>query len=502
VLIACVNVSGLMASRSLDRGREIALRRSLGARGRDVARLVLAESALLVGAGCVVGLLLAQPALALVLRLMPPDIGLLKTPAIDARVIAFAAIAAALAAVVVSIWPLRQFLRRRAQPRLVVGGHSTTRTRSAGRVVVVSVQVALGLMLTLGGTLLVGSLVRVWQNDMGHRTDDIVTLEGTPDGATPPERAIALDAVLERIRALPGVESAGATAAGLWRSSGPGGLFAGDTYAITPGFLETLAPRLIEGRWPSADEFSSGAPVAVVTPFVVQKQLAGGPAIGRALSSPAGTFSVIGVAAPALYGGPEWMKNFPQYYLPYRASALRTQVTIVIRSPSHAADVLTWALGEFKQRTTPMRVTAAATADDLLRDTVRLRRFQAWLFGSFAAAALVIVAAGLLGLIAMGVARRTREVGIRVALGSTRTGIVRLLMREQLLAVVLGLAAGAVASIWTVRLVKEHVYENAVYDARLWAVAIVTMAIVATIGVLVPARRASTVDPVRSLRVE
>jgi ABC-type antimicrobial peptide transport system permease subunit len=102
----------------------------------------------------------------------------------------------------------------------------------------------------------------------------------------------------------------------------------------------------------------------------------------------------------------------------------------------------------------------------------------------------------------MGVARRTREVGIRVALGATRNGIVRLLMREQLMAVVLGLAIGAVASIRAVQLVKQHVYENAVYDGRIWAIAIATIAIVAAVGVLVPARRASTVDPVRSLRVE
>ena len=314
---------------------------------------------------------------------------------------------------------------------------------------------------------------------------------------------MALDAVLEKIRTMPGVESAGATAAPIWRSGGPGGLFAGDMYPITAGFLETLAPRLIEGRWPNAEEISNGAPVVVVTPFVVQKVLKGTPAIGQTLT--AGNkmaFTVIGVAESAMYGGLEWMKGYPQYYVPYRAVPARPLATIVIRAGSRSPDILSWALGEYRNRTIPLRLTAAATSTDLLSETVRMRRLQAWLFGSFAVAALVIVGAGVLGLIAMGVARRTREVGVRVALGATRARIVRLLLREQLLAVGCGLATGALVSSWAVGFVKQYVYEITVYDARVWTIAIATMAIVALVGVLVPARRASSIDPVRALRVE
>jgi len=500
VLIACVNVSGLMASRSLDRRREIALRRALGARTRDITSLALAESALLIGTGTALALLLSGPVLALVRSLLPPDLGLLKTPALDGRVMAFAALAAASSAGIVSLWPLWQQVRLHAQ--LAEGGHASPRTRSTGRFFVVAVQVALGLVLTLGGALLVGSLVRVWQNDLGHRSDDVVVLEGTPEGATPAERANTLDAFLGKVRTLPGVESAGATAAPLWSSGGPGGAFRGDTYPITEGFVETVAPRLIEGRWPTPEEISTGAPVVVVTPFVVEREMEGKPAIGHSLVGGKVAFTVIGVAESALYGGLEWMKGWPQYYVPYRAVAARPAATIVIRSRTNAPDLLAWALREYRSPATPVRLTSAATADGRLGDTVRPRRLQAWLFGSFAVAALVVVGTGVLGLVAMNVARRTREVGIRVALGATRGGIVRLLMREQLLGVGCGLAAGGLASMWLVQFVRGYLYEMTVYDARAWAIAMATVAIVASIGVLVPARRASATSPVRALRSE
>ena len=140
--------------------------------------------------------------------------------------------------------------------------------------------------------------------------------------------------------------------------------------------------------------------------------------------------------------------------------------------------------------------------DDLFVDSVRPRRFQAWLFGSFAAAGLAIVGVGILGLLAMATARRVKEVGIRHALGATPLGIVGMLLREQLLPVVVGLAAGAAISAWAVALVEKYVYQITTHDARVWAAAAALIITTAAIGALVPAVRASRTNPVQALRLE
>jgi putative ABC transport system permease protein len=142
----------------------------------------------------------------------------------------------------------------------------------------------------------------------------------------------------------------------------------------------------------------------------------------------------------------------------------------------------------------------AASADALLSETIRSQRFQSWLFGAFGVAALAIVCVGVLGIVALGAARRTREVGIRIALGARPASVVRLLIGEQMPAVVVGLIAGSVVSSWVVRSLDSYLYEVTPYDLRIWAAAIGAITAVAFLGILVPARRASRVDPAVVLR--
>ena len=138
----------------------------------------------------------------------------------------------------------------------------------------------------------------------------------------------------------------------------------------------------------------------------------------------------------------------------------------------------------------------------MLAATVRPRRFQSWLFGSFGAAALAIVGVGVLGLMAMTAARRTREVGLRMALGATRDGVVRLFVREQLTAVLTGIAAGGLLSAWATTFVRPYLYALTPFDLRVWVVAVLLVAGTAALGTLIPALRASRVDPARALRVD
>jgi ABC-type antimicrobial peptide transport system permease subunit len=135
-------------------------------------------------------------------------------------------------------------------------------------------------------------------------------------------------------------------------------------------------------------------------------------------------------------------------------------------------------------------------------ESIRPRRFQSWLFGTLGATAMLLVGVGMFGLHAMATARRTREIGIRVALGSTRDGVIRLLLREQLSAVVGGLVAGGVASAWLVQFLRASLYQTGVYDPAVWVIAIALITTTAIAGTLVPAVRASRVDPVRALSQE
>jgi ABC-type antimicrobial peptide transport system permease subunit len=149
-----------------------------------------------------------------------------------------------------------------------------------------------------------------------------------------------------------------------------------------------------------------------------------------------------------------------------------------------------------------LSVVRAKPATDILADTIRQRRFLAWLFGAFAVAALTLVGVGILGVVAMSTARRTREIGIRMALGSTRDGVVRLLAAEQMTAVVLGLVVGGLVAAWAVRFVESYLYELTAFDPRVWAAAAGCVLLVAAIGALAPSLRASRVEPAVVLRNE
>jgi ABC-type antimicrobial peptide transport system permease subunit len=149
-----------------------------------------------------------------------------------------------------------------------------------------------------------------------------------------------------------------------------------------------------------------------------------------------------------------------------------------------------------------LRVVRGMTAREMLADTIRDRRLQSWLFGSFAAASLALVAVGMLGLVAMSVARRTREVGIRMALGATARTVLRGLVREQLRPVVAGIVLGGLGAAWAVGFLRAYLYEITVYEPRVWGVAVAVVIATALAGVMVPAWRASHVDPVRALRTE
>ncbi len=518
VLLGCVNVSGLMAARGFDRVREIELRRALGAQTSDITGLIVTEAAVLVGAGAVMGLALASPLLNVALRLLPPDLALLKTPAVDWRVVAFSLLAMMVAVAGISFLPIRRGLRSGQAVVAMEGGRNATPARTAGRVFVIASQIAIGLVLTLGGTLFVGSLARLWQNDLGMQPEGVTAIElripPQAFDAQPDVVEVQTSRLLASVRAIPGVLHAGATDGSLFKNvafsdigfktpAGAQGSPMVSLHGVSPGFFETMQLRLVGGRLPSGEELAVGRDVAVLSESVAKASFPDGNAVGQQIrfgSRPPRLFQVIGVVADARFNAWDDSKLFP-IYGPMKALDRGVSPSLLIRTPtSEQGRVLAEAMRLVDAGGPSIRAVRAMTLDQMLAESVRPRRFQSWLFGSFAIAALAIVGVGILGLMAMTMARRVREIGVRIALGATHRSVVMLVVREQAAAIGAGLFVGTLLSLWLGRFLSSYLYESTPYDPLAWGATVVLVAGMALAGAVIPAFRAGRVDPVRALR--
>jgi hypothetical protein len=283
--------------------------------------------------------------------------------------------------------------------------------------------------------------------------------------------------------------------------------FTGSTGSTgSTGFLEATGIDVTAGRWFTETELRSGALVAVVSERVAARAFPGQPAVGQQIKGfvrgQAAMFDVIGVVRDARMTS--WdADTIGQVYGPYSVVRDSGQPSISVIARSDRPDrVLRDLLALARQPSSDVRIERASIGADILNETVRARRLNSWLFGAFALAALVIVGVGILGLMAMNAARRTREIGIRMALGSTPARVVRLLISEEMMAVAVGLIAGGLISAWAVQFVRSYLYHVAGTDARLWAGAVAIIVTVALIGAAIPAWRASRINPSRALRAD
>jgi ABC-type antimicrobial peptide transport system permease subunit len=212
-------------------------------------------------------------------------------------------------------------------------------------------------------------------------------------------------------------------------------------------------------------------------------------------------FEVVGVVPDARYLS---LDRDPDgaIYSSLAVEARPTLMNVIVRFDADGASRMTGVAMEIAARFPMYRVRSVRTVTTSLGESIRARRFQTWLFSSFGLAAVVLTGGGILGVMAMTTARRTREIGIRMAVGATPSNVISHLLREQMLTVSIGLLAGAAIAAWAARFVRAFVYKVDVYDPAVWAVAILAIVTTATLGTLVPASRASRVDPVKALRAD
>jgi putative ABC transport system permease protein len=512
LLLACLNVASLAIARVGDRWRELAVRRSLGAASSDIFRILAVENALIVAVGTCVGVGSSYGLLAVTLHLIGGSyLVVLKPPAIDGRVLFFSALCALSCLAAVTIFAARAADRASLRSAIAQGGGTTPRAR--GRVSIVAVEVAIGLVIAVAGALVAGGLVRVWSEDPGFDTRNLALVSVS----TPPTASAAeVEQLVDDVRHMPGVAAAGGTGHAFLEHAFNGsefdrppgvaelpfgsGRFPIESVPVTHGYLEAAGLQVHDGRLPTDQEFATGAPVVVVSDTVTTEFWPGRRAIGQTLLNNGRAYTVVGVVADARLMALD-LDAQGEIYWPAANMTPRPLIGyLLVRFTGSPA--LAPVVAEIKRQCPTCWYRSAEMFTDTLAGTIQPRRFSAWLFSTFAIAALLIVGTGMLGVVAMTTTRRTREIGIRMALGATRTGVMRQIVREQLTSVVLGLVIGGGVSAWAVHYVSEYLYKTPLYDPWSWGVAISALLAVSVLGAAVPSRRASRVDPVRALATE
>lgn len=508
VVLAAVNVAGLGLARRRQQQREYAVRQALGANGRDLRRLALAENLPLVVAGVVLGLLGAPWLIRMAVALMPPGTPLLKMPGVDTRVLAFAVAQGLLVLATATLVHSRAFASSNVAQAIGTAFATPARWHRLAATSVV-VQVAAAFVLTTAGTLAVSSLWRTWTQDPGYESDRGILLEVGLQSRSGAAQLPWLREIADQLRALPHVDAVGIVGAELLDGSArafslkrPAGARPGreQDLPVSEDLFAAMgiAPR--RGRLPTPDELRTNAPVAVVSEQAAATLWPDQDPIGKVLErqSGRGSWTVIGVVPNAQYVS-LGQTRFSQVYRPYAATPT---ASLVVRTSGSPSALLAAAMTRLGPAGSDVDLLRATTLREALGDTIRRQRLQGWIYGGFATAGLLITMLGVVARCAMAAAQRTRELGVRAALGATRPSLVWACVREAVTYVALGLVAGAVASAWGVALLQNALYQTSTYDLRLWAVAAVAVVATAAVGALLPSLRASRANPMTALRAE
>jgi predicted permease len=521
LLIACGNVANLLLARASSRQRELAIRMALGARVRDIVGQMLAESLLLAGLGGVAGLLLARWAGALLLRALPdPDVARTFSSDPDLRVLAFTSVVAVLAGVVSGLLPAL----RLASPQVagVLKGEATSVVGGAPlrvRQGLVVGQVGLSVLLLFGAGLFARSLHNLASLDPGFRGDRLLafgvdpSLQGYDQG-----QARSLFGRLEtELAAVPGVRSAAAAmtpllTGDLWQRTlvvdgfqpGPGQNANAATDFVGAGYFATLGIELLGGR--EFDERDGeGAPrVAVVNEAFARHFLGGGSPLGRRFGFPRDTANAIEIVGFVRDTKTTGLRDEvrPTVYAPYRQAEALQELTFYVRVDAEEAVVAPGLRQAVARVDASLPVANLKSLQLQARESLFVERMTAALSAAFGVLAALLAAIGLYGVTAFSVSRRSREIGLRMALGAAPGQVLKLVLREVGALAGLGIALGLPAA-WTVsRLLATQLFGLSPADPLSAAGAVLLIGSVALVSGYLPARRAARVDPLVALRHE
>ena len=519
LLLACVNVAHLLLARLSSRGRELAVRRALGAHRGRVVRQLVTESLLLGILGGIAGIAIAWIATRLVLSVSPDDIPRLETVGIDATTVAFASALAILTGVLFGTAPALLGWARgvhenlRTQGRGAVDGVHGGRTRA----VLTAVEVAFAVVLLVGAGLMLRSFAELTSADLGVRQSGVTIAQLTmvgPHYQNDESRTRALESVLAELRTLPGVDAVGASTSmpptrieqiqGFELTGKPRSQPGHEPTAIyipaTTGYIEALGIPLLNGRAFDSRDGATSPPVAVVSRELARRYFPGTNAVGRQLDIAGVTRTIIGVSGDAVYEGAN-VPIKPVIYVPFAQQPF-PGVWIAIRG-SRDARTLAAPVRDAIRRVDPeLPAYRPASLESMIAESVLQPRFHAWLLGSFGGLALLLASIGIYGVIAYGVAQRRPEIGIRLALGAPARSVVMLVLRSGMLPVLVGIAVGLGVAFLGARLVAGLLYSVAPTDTITFATVAAVLVMTGLTAAFVPARRAAHVDPLTAIRAE
>jgi putative ABC transport system permease protein len=527
LLIACANVAHLLLARADERRREVATQAALGASPFRLARQLLAESGLLALAGAFAGVLMAHAVLGTVLALTPVNVIRMKGVALDETVLVFTALLALGTTLAAGLVPALQVSSARAAGALAAARGEGASLRLGTRRFLVAGQAALAVLLVLGATLLARSYAELRRVPLGFRPSGVLTVRVDVPRADYPEPARVVQLhreLVQRVAALPGVRAAGAVRAlplagtiGEWsvtldqRVRLPGDNPSADWQIVVPGYFEALGITAVEGRLLTPADDEKAPLVCVISQAMAERYWSGTSALGQRLHL--GTknqpwMEVVGVARHVRHNA---VVEDPraEMYIPH-AQFVRAKdggspvfgMTVVARTEGDPRRLLDGIRAELKALDPRLPLSDVRTLDEVVDAALAEPRFTTLLLGGFAVLALALAALGLYGVISFVTARRTREIGVRVALGARPGAVCGLVVRDGLWTTAVGLLAGLVCALWATRLLASQLYGVGRLDPWSFVGAPLVLLAVAALAAGLPARRAAQADPMAALRQE
>jgi len=524
LLIACANVASLLLARAAARQREIAIRTALGASRVQIVRQLLLESLILAVGGGVAGIALSAVLARALLRFLPFDpenLSLVTTP--DLRILLFAAALTLTTAVVFGLVPALQASRvspgmtLKAEAGSVAGGHGHVRLRKT----LVAMQVGLATVLLIGAGLFVRSLQALRNVDLGFRTENVVTMGVQPATVYDEARKRQVfRSVIEGLATVPGVKAVGANSSrllrgGRWDSSItiPGVTAQDGRYpwsyfnAVTPGYFAALGIPIKAGRDFTWNDWGAAEERCLVNEELVTQYLRGQNPVGRRMGQGrdvAPNTEIVGVFGNASYDdvrGPVPRQTFVSMGSGTRLRGIGSMV-VYARTDRDPGPVMAALRAEVRRIDPNLVIANMRTLDAQLDMRLANERMLSFLATGFALLATVLAVVGLYGVLAFVVTRRTREIGIRMALGADRGRVVRLVLSEMLAVFVFGVAAGVFAGTAGGRYVESQLFGIHAHDPAVFVLSAAVLLAAALAAGFVPAWRAAKIDPMRALRYE
>ena len=517
LLIACANVANLLIARAASRWREIAIRRAIGASRWALMRQLLIESLSLSLAGGLAGLILSHW---IVKGMVGLALGLggWVTPEIDARVLVFTFAVSVLTGLLFGLAPSISATGGDVAHALKDQGGSFSKVRL--RSVLVAAQMALSLVLLITAGLFVRSLVNLLHNDLGFRTERLLVFSINPAlrGYRPSTALSLFDRLQERLKTLPGVVAVAAAQHIPLGHSSMGSSIAIEGYqagedeemqarvnVISPGYFSTLGIPLLAGREFTAADADGAAKVAIVNEAFAQRYFKGRNPIGthmaRSNGNPKLDIQIVGVVRNSNFASVN-EKTERYFYVPYRQQPSAQRMTFLVRASSDGTALPNGVRNAVREIDPNMPVVDQKWMAAQVEDSLYIQRLIATLSAAFGALATLLATVGLYGVMSYSIARRTPEIGIRIALGATPLRVIALVMRDAGLLALAGLVVGVPCALAAGRLIQAQLFGVGAADAFVIIGAAMALALAAMGAAYIPARRAASIDPLQALRVE